>query len=70
MALYNPNAYLFNDNVYTKFAYILFIHSQDIEQKPNSNNQSRAVTQFYNPNINLVNKNVYTKSSLNLSIPS
>ena len=32
MILNNPNADLFNDNVYTTFVYILSIHSQDIKQ--------------------------------------
>ena len=36
MTFYNPNVDLVNDNVFTKFALILSIHSQDIEQKPNS----------------------------------
>ena len=36
MMFYNPNVDLVNDNVYTKFGYILSIHSQDIEQKLNS----------------------------------
>ena len=31
--IYNTNVDLVNDNVYTKFGYILTIHSQDIEQK-------------------------------------
>ena len=31
---YKPNVDLVNDNVYTKFGLIQFIHSQDIEQKP------------------------------------
>ena len=34
--LYNTNIDLVNDNVYTKFGLNLYIHSQDIEQKPNS----------------------------------
>ena len=33
MTLYFTNIDLVNDNVYTKFGYILSIHSQDIEQK-------------------------------------
>ena len=32
--LYNTNIDLVNDKVYTKFGQILYIHSQDIEQKP------------------------------------
>ena len=32
----NSNIHLVNDNVYTKFGLNLFILSQDIEQKPNS----------------------------------
>ena len=34
--IYNTNVDLVNDNVFTKFGLILSIHSQDIEQKPNS----------------------------------
>ena len=34
--IYNNNVDLVNDNVYTKFGRNLFIRSQDIEQKPNS----------------------------------
>ena len=34
--IYNANVDLVNDNVYTKFGLNLFIRSQDIEQKPNS----------------------------------
>ena len=34
--IYNTNIDLVNDNVLTKFALILSIRSQDIEQKPNS----------------------------------
>ena len=34
--IYNTNIDLVNDNVFTKFGLILSIHSQDIEQKPNS----------------------------------
>ena len=33
---YNTNVELVNDNAYTKFGLNLFIRSQDIEQKPNS----------------------------------
>ena len=33
MTIYNTNLYLVHDNVYTKFGWILSIHSQDIEQK-------------------------------------
>ena len=32
--LYNINIDLVDDHVYTKFGWILSIHSQDIEQKP------------------------------------
>ena len=40
--IYNTNIDLVNDNVYTKFGLNLFILSQDIEQKPNSDiNQER-----------------------------
>ena len=35
--LYNPNLDVINVNVYTSFAQILFIGSQDIERKRNSN---------------------------------
>ena len=34
--IYNTNIDLVNDNVFTKFNLILSIHSQDIEQKQNS----------------------------------
>ena len=34
--IYNTNGDLVKDNVYTKFALILSISSQDIEQQPNS----------------------------------
>ena len=34
--VYNTSVDLANDNVFTKFGLILSIHSQDIEQKPNS----------------------------------
>ena len=34
--IYNSNIDLVNDNVYTKFGLNLFIRSQAIEQKPNS----------------------------------
>ena len=34
--IYNNNVNLVNDNVFTKFGLILSIRSQDIEQKPNS----------------------------------
>ena len=34
MTIYNTSLDLVNDDVYTKFGYILSIHSQDIEQKP------------------------------------
>ena len=33
---YKTNVDLVNDNVYTKFGLNVSIHSQDIEQKPNS----------------------------------
>ena len=36
MTLYNPNLYLINVIVYTKFGKILSIGSQDIERKQNS----------------------------------
>ena len=34
--IYNTNVDLVNDIVYTKFGLNMFIHSQDIEQKPSS----------------------------------
>ena len=34
--IYNTNVDLVNDNVYIKFSLNLAIHSQDIEQNPNS----------------------------------
>ena len=34
MTLYNTNIDLVNYKVYTKFGLTLYIHSQDIEQKP------------------------------------
>ena len=44
MMIYNPNVDLVNDNVYTKFGQIMSIHSQDIEQKLNSDvNQGRKL---------------------------
>ena len=40
--IYNTNIDTVNDNVYTKFGLNLFILSQDIEKKPNSDiNQER-----------------------------
>ena len=36
LKLYNPNLDLVNANVYTNFGKILFIGSQDIERKQNS----------------------------------
>ena len=36
--IYNTNLDLVIDNVYTNFGLILSIHSQDIEQKPNFDN--------------------------------
>ena len=37
VVLYNPNLNVINVNVYTNFVQILSNHSQDIEQKRNSN---------------------------------
>ena len=60
--------------MYTKFGLNLFILSQDIEQKPNSDiNHGYSVanlrkTIIYYTNIDLVNNNVYTKFGLNQSI--
>ena len=34
--IYDTNIDLVNDNVLTKFGLVLSIHSQDVEQKPNS----------------------------------
>ena len=42
--IYNTNLDLVTDNVYTNFGLILSIPSQDIEQKPNFDIKSRAVT--------------------------
>ena len=36
--IYHTNIDLVNDNVFTQFGLILSIRSQDIEQKPNSDN--------------------------------
>ena len=36
MTIYNPNVDLVNDNVYTNFGVNKAIHSQDIENKLNS----------------------------------
>ena len=74
--IYNTNVDIVNDNVYTKFGLNLFILSQDIEQKPNSDvNQVRnnsvanlRKTMIYITNVNLVNHYVYTKFGLNRSI--
>ena len=33
MTIYDTNVDLVNDNVYTKFGYVLSIYSQDIEKK-------------------------------------
>ena len=73
--IYNTNIDLVNDNVYTKFGLNLFILSQHIEQKPNTDiNQSPysvanlLKTMIYDTNIDLVNDNVYTKFGLNWSI--
>ena len=40
--IYNTNVDLVNDNVYTKFGLNLCIRSQDIEQKPNSDDNQGA----------------------------
>ena len=39
--IYNTKVDLVNDNVYTKFGLNLFVRSQDIEQKPNSDVNQR-----------------------------
>ena len=68
MTLNNPNINIVNDNMYTQFGLNLSIRSQDIEQKPNSDNNkgrySVANLQkmiLYNSNTDLVNDNVYKK---------
>ena len=73
--IYNSYIDLVNDNVYTKFGLNLFIRSQDIEQKPNSDiikgRNSVAnlrKTMIYITNVGLVNDYVYTKFGLNRSI--
>ena len=73
--IYNTNLDLVTDNVYTNFGLILSILSQDIEQKPNfDDNQGRdsvanlRKTTIYYTKVDLVNDNVYTKLGLNLSI--
>ena len=77
MMLYNPNAYLVNDNVYTnliKFCpFILKIWSkkQILESiKGRISVANLRKTTIYNANIDLVNDDVYTKFGLILSIPS
>ena len=77
MTIYNPNVDLVNNNVYTKYGLNKSIHSQDIEQKLNSDvNQGPLLCckfqkmMIYNPNVDLVNDNVYTKFGLNKSIHS
>ena len=75
MILYNHNVDLVNANVYTKFGYILSIHSQGIEQKPNSEvnqgfKKKEAQLPLHNPNVDLVNANVFTEFNLILSIHS
>ena len=73
--IYNTNIDLVNDNVYTKFGLNLFILSQDIEQKPNSDTikdrnslSNLRKTKVYDTNIDLVNDNVCSKFGLNRSI--
>ena len=74
LARNHPDIDLVNDNVCTKFGLIQSFHSQDIEQKLNSDiNQgcnSVAKMMHYNPNIDLVNDSVYTNFGLILSIHS
>ena len=71
--IYNTNIDLVNDNVY-KFGLNLFILSQDIEQKPNSDVKGRNSVanlrkiMIYDTNIDLINDNVYTKYGLYWSI--
>ena len=73
--IYDTNADLVNDDVYTKFGLNLSIRSQDMEQKPNSDvNKGRnsvanlRKTMIYNNKVDLVNDNVYTKFGFNRSI--
>ena len=71
MILYNPNVDLVNDNVYTKFVYILSIHSQDIKQNQILKSiKGRSSVVFlekkmtlYSPNADFFNAYVYTKYS-------
>ena len=65
MTLQNPNKDLVNDNVYTKFGWILFIHSKYMKQKTKFLRRSR-----YNTDVDLVNDNVYTKFGLILALRS
>ena len=72
---YKTKIDLVNDNVFTKFALILSIRSQDIEQnqilisiKGHNSVANLRKIMLYNTNVDLVNDNVYTKFGLNRSI--
>ena len=71
--IYNSNKDLVDNNVYTKFGLNLFILSQDIGQKTNSDINQRPLLcckfekKDYDTNIDHVNDNVYTKFGLNRS---
>ena len=69
MMVGNPNRDHVNINVHTKFAQILSICSQDIEQKRNSDTSVRKKT-VNNPYLELVNMNVCTKFGPILSFRS
>ena len=66
LTIYNTNVDIFNDNVHTKFGYILSIGSQDIERKRNSDKGRNSVANLrnltlYNHNLDIIYANVYTK---------
>ena len=73
----NPKLDLVNDDLHTKFGWILSIRSQDIERKQNSDvNQGPLLRQILqkmtgnNPRLDLVNVDVHTKFGRILSIRS
>ena len=78
MTIYNTNLDLVHYNVYTKFSWILSIHSRDIEQKKQFLTSIKGCNSvanlwkmtLYNTNIDLVNDKVYTKFGRTLSIHS
>ena len=77
MAGNNPKLDLVNDDVHTKFGWILSIRSQDIERKRNSDvNQGPLLRQILrkmtsnNPKLDLVNVDVHTKFGQILPIRS